>query len=204
MSFDWFRKSKKEAPQFWTDYLSAFQRQPGNPRLTRYIVFDCETTGLDPKKDVILSIGAIGIEGDAILVNDYFEVFLKQEMYCPETVPIHGILKTGKEDKLIENDAIIEFLYFIKNATLVGHHTNFDINMVNQALKRLNLGKLKNKRIDTNGLYQKFKGWQSDQNSGLDELCDVFKISKSDRHTASGDAFITALIFLKLKKKLRI
>jgi DNA polymerase-3 subunit epsilon len=204
MSFDWFRKSKKDAPKFWKDYLSRFQKQTGNFPSARYVVFDCETTGLDPKKDVILSIGAIGIEGDSILVNDYFEVFLKQEMYCPETVPIHGILKTGKEEKLIEPEAIIRFLSYIKHATLVGHHTNFDIKMVNQALKRLNLGKLKNKKIDTNGLYQKFKGWQSDQNSGLDELCDVFKISKSDRHTASGDAFITALIFLKLKKKLRI
>jgi DNA polymerase-3 subunit epsilon len=35
-------------------------------------------------------------------------------------------------------------------------------------------------------------------------LCDIYKIRKSDRHTASGDAFITALLFLKLKKKLEI
>ena len=204
MSFDWFRKTKKEAPQFWKDYLSGFQKQTGNHPSKRFVVFDCETTGLDPKKDVILSIGAIGIEGDAILVNDYFEVFLKQEVYRPETVPIHGILKTGKEEKLSESEAVIRFLSYIKDASLVGHHTNFDVKMVNQALKRLDLGKLKNKKIDTNALYQKYKGWQSDQYSGLDELCAVFKISKSDRHTASGDAFITALIFLKLKKKLGI
>ena len=157
MSFDWFRKTKKEAPQFWKDYLSGFKKQAENPLSKRYVVFDCETTGLDPKKDVILSIGAIGIEGDAILVNDYFEVFLKQEVYRPETVPIHGILKTGKEEKITEPEAIIRFLSYIKDASLVGHHTNFDVKMVNEALKRLDLGKLKNKIIDTNDLYQKYK-----------------------------------------------
>lgn len=204
MSFDWFKKTKKDAPKFWQDYVSCFKKQPGIPSQKRYVIFDCETTGLDPKKDMILSIGAIGIEGDAIVVNDYFEFFLEQEVYRPETVPIHGILKTGKEKKLTESEAVISFLSYIKDATLVGHHTNFDVAMVNQALKRLDLGKLKNKKIDTNALYQKYKGWQSDQTSGLDELCAVFKISKSDRHTASGDAFITALIFLKLKKKLKI
>ena len=204
MGFDWFRKTRKDAPKFWLDYVSCFKKQPGNPSPKRYVVFDCETTGLNPKKDMVLSIGAIGIEEDSIRVNDYFEVFLEQEVYRSETVPIHGILKAGKEHKLTESEAVIRFLSYIKDATLVGHHTNFDIAMVNQALRRLELGKLKNKKIDTNTLYQKYKGWQSDQYSGLDELCAVFKISKSDRHTASGDAFITALIFLKLKIKLGI
>lgn len=204
MGFDWFRKTKKDYPQFWEDYLSCFKKKPERSAQKRYVIFDCETTGLDPKKDVILSIGAIGIIGETIHINDFFEVFLEQEVYRPETVPIHGILKTGKEKKLTEFEAVKRFLSYIKDATIVGHHTNFDVAMVNQALKRLNLGKLKNKKIDTNDLYQKYKGWQSDQYSGLDELCAVFKISKSDRHTASGDAFITALIFLKLKKKLKI
>lgn len=204
MGFNWFRKTKKDAPQFWKDYVFCFKKQPGSPSQKRYVVFDCETTGLDPKKDMILSIGAIGIQEDRICISDCFEVFLEQEVYRPETVPIHGILKTGKEKKLTESEAVIRFLSYIKDATLVGHHINFDVAMVNQALKRMELGKLKNKKLDTNTLYQKYKGWQSDQYSGLDELCAVFKISKSDRHTASGDAFITALIFLKLKKKLRI
>lgn len=204
MGFDWFRKTKKDAPQFWKDYVSCFKKQPGNATQKRYVIFDCETTGLDPKKDRILSIGAIGVEEDRIRLSDCFEVFLEQEVYRSETAPIHGILKAGKEDKLVESEAVIRFLSYIKDATLVGHHTSFDIAMVNQALKRLDMGKLKNKKIDTNTLYQKYKGWQSDQYSGLDELCAVFRISKSDRHTASGDAFITALIFLKLKKKLKI
>lgn len=65
----------------------------------------------------------------------------------------------------------------------------------------MGLGKLKNRSMDTDKMYQKFKGLQEEQHSSLDELCRIFKIEKSDRHTAAGDAFITALIFLRLKNK---
>ena len=58
--------------------------------------------------------------------------------------------------------------------------------------------------MDTDAMFQKLKGYQEDQHSSLDELCKTLKVSKSDRHTASGDAYITALIFLKLKSRLKI
>ena len=53
-------------------------------------------------------------------------------------------------------------------------------------------------------MYQKLKNLPYEEQRSLDEICDIYKIRKSDRHTASGDAFITALLFLKLKKKLEI
>jgi DNA polymerase-3 subunit epsilon len=58
--------------------------------------------------------------------------------------------------------------------------------------------------MDTDAMYQKFKGLQEDQHSNLDELCKVLKVEKRDRHTASGDAYISALLFLKLKNRLKI
>jgi DNA polymerase-3 subunit epsilon len=76
--------------------------------------------------------------------------------------------------------------------------------MINQALKRLDLGRLKNDIMDTNVLFQRWKGLPEDHKATLDELCDALKIKKTDRHTASGHAFTTALIFLKLKRKLGI
>ena len=120
------------------------------------------------------------------------------------SVPIHGILKEGKEEKIVEAEGIIRFLEFIKEATLVGHHVDFDIEMINQGLTRLGVGKLKNEFMDTEVMYQKLNYLSQEQHSSLDELCDIYKIRKSDRHTASGDAFLTAQLFLKLKKKLEI
>lgn len=202
MKFNWFKKIVKDYPKFWETYLSYFESNQTSDN--RYVVFDCETTGLDYKSDRILSIGAVAIQNNQIIVGDFMEVFLQQEVFKPESVPIHGILKEGKEEKIVEAEAVIRFLEFIKDATLVGHHVDFDIEMINQALDRLNVGTLKNQAMDTDVMYQKLKYLPYEQHTSLDELCDIYKIKKSDRHTASGDAFITALLFLKLKKKLEI
>ncbi len=202
MALNWFKKIAKDYPKFWEKYLSNFERESTGPK--RYVIFDCETTGLDYRNDVILSIGAVTVIENAIHVNESLELYLKQDIYKPETAAIHGLLKEGKEEKIVEAEAIIRFLDFIKDAILVGHHVSFDMEMINQALKRLDVGKLKNDNMDTDAMFQKLKGYQEDQHSSLDELCKALKVSKSDRHTASGDAYITALVFLKLKSRLKI
>jgi DNA polymerase-3 subunit epsilon len=201
MEWNWFKKIVKGKPKFWETYLTYFEAKE---RSNRYVVFDCESTGLDYKKDRILSIGAVSVMDNKIEVSDYLEVFLIQDVFKPESVPIHGIMRDGNEDKIVEAEAVIRFLSFIKDATLVGHHIDFDIELINEALKKLDLGKLKNEFMDTDAMYQKLKNLPFEEHHNLDELCDIFKIRKSDRHTASGDAFITALLFLKLKKKLEI
>ena len=202
MSLNWFNKIIKEHPKFWETYLTYFEENQSKEK--RYVVFDCETTGLDYKSDRILSIGAVAIQNNEIIVSDYLEVFLQQDVFKAETVLIHGILREGKEEKIVEAEAVIRFLEFVKDATLVGHHVDFDIEMINQSLARLDLGKLKNQSMDTDIMYQKLKYLPYEQHTSLDELCTIYKIKKSDRHTASGDAFITALLFLKLKRKLEI
>jgi DNA polymerase III subunit epsilon len=202
MAFNWLNKMIKEHPKFWMRYLSYFEENQNKKK--RFVVFDCETTGLDYKSDSILSIGAVAIENNQIIVGDFMEVFLIQDNFKVASVPIHGILKEGKEEKIVEAEGIIRFLEFIKEATLVGHHVDFDIEMINQGLTRLGVGKLKNEFMDTEVMYQKLNYLSQEQHSSLDELCDIYKIRKSDRHTASGDAFLTAQLFLKLKKKLEI
>lgn len=202
MKLNWFKKIVKEHPKFWETYLAYFDENQSKDK--RYVVFDCETTGLDYKSDRILSIGAVSIQHNEIIVNDYLEVFLQQDIFKAETVPIHGILREGKEEKIVEAEAVIRFLEFVKDATLVGHHVDFDIEMINQCLDRLDVGKLKNQSMDTDIMYQKLKYLPYEEHTSLDELCTIYKIKKSDRHTASGDAFITALLFLKLKRKLEI
>ena len=197
----WFKY--KNYPLFWKNYLKKFkQKQPKNFENTRFILFDTETTGLDIKSDRILSIGAIAIFANSIDVADSFEIYVKQEAFKAETVEIHGILKEGKLAKLSEAEAMENFIDYIGNAVLVAHHTAFDIEMINAALKRLELPKLKNKTIDTGILYKKLEG-KKDSHFNLDVLCEEFNIPKHDRHTAAGDAFITALLFLKILATLK-
>lgn len=201
MKWSLFKNITKEYPLFWKEYLSFFSTKSTEKR---YVVFDTETTGLDTNEDRILSISAVSIIENQIIIKDFFEVFIAQTVFKPESVPIHGIVKEGNEEKMNEKQAIIDFLQFIKNATLVGHHIAFDIEMINEALDRLDAGRIKNQYMDTNIMYQKLKHFPEEQHTSLDELCTVFNIRKTDRHTSSGDAYITALLFLKLKRKLSI
>jgi DNA polymerase-3 subunit epsilon len=202
MAFDWLTGGN--VPQFWKTYLNLFDQEDKKEAFRRYIVFDMETSGLDWKEDVILSIGAIGLLNNAIEVGDFLEVHIRQDKFSPQSVALHDVLKEGTEEKVVEAEAMIQFLNFVKDATLVSHNINLDIEMINQALSRLDLGRLRNPVMDTNVLYQRWKGLADDTHATLDELCDALKVRKSDRHTASGNAYTTAIVFLKLKRKLNI
>lgn len=195
---DWL-KINKDYPEFWKDYLHKFETKS-----KRFVVFSTETTGLDTENDVILSIGAVGIENDRIIVKDSFDITIFQEKFNPEVAIKNGILKDNSEEKFSESIAIKEFINYLGNATLVGHRIHFDIAMINEALERLHVGRLKNEALDIEIMYQKWKQLPEDKQFTIDELSTTFKISKSDRHTASGDAYIISMLFLRLKQRLRI
>ena len=199
---NWFKK--KTYPPFWNAYIDCFkEKQNTDLEEIRFIVFDTETTGLDTKKDRVLSIGTIAVINNILKVDDNFECYLNQELFNSETVKIHGILKENTSNKIEEKEAIIQFLAHIKNAVLVAHHAAFDVEMINQSLKRLDLPKLKNKVLDTGSLFKKTKLDTSKNHFSLDHLSERFKIPQHDRHTASGDAFITAILLVKLLSILR-
>lgn len=195
---NWFKH--KDYPDYWNSYKQEFKKKSEKKiKKVRFVVFDTETTGLDLKKDKILSIGAISVKGNTIDVSDSFEVYLNQEKFNRDSVEIHGIIKKGNYKKIDEEEALKQFLAYIKNSILVAHHAAFDVAMINQMLKKYNLPKLKNKVLDTGNLFKKTSICETiDKHYSLDELCDIFKIKKHDRHTASGDAFITSLIMIKI------
>ena len=207
MKWHWFTKKKIEYPQFWVDYINTFNTKPHkNIEDTRFIAFDTETTGFDRKTDRILSIGAVSITNKTIATKDAFELYLQQEIFKADTVKIHEIMKSDSLNKVEEIEAIKHFLAYIKNDVLVAHHAMFDYTMVNAMLKRHGLGKLKNKIIDTGKLYKKTKHiiYQDNlKNYSLDELSEELNVPMVDRHTASGDALITAVAFLKIKSRLK-
>ena len=192
MDIPFFKNLIKDSPKFQKDYLAQFELKKES---NKFIVYDCETTGLDIEKDRILSISAISIENNAIQVGNFIAIHMDQSSTH------FGILK---EEKVIEVEGIIQFLNFIKNATLVGHSVSDDIDMINETLNRLELGKLKNEYMDIDIMYQKFKELSENNHTTLDQLASIFKIKKSNRSTTSYNAYITALLFLKLKRKLGI
>ncbi|MFV8340837.1 PolC-type DNA polymerase III [Flavobacterium sp. XS2P39] len=174
----------------------------------RFVVLDTETTGFDYINDRILCIGAIILQNGMIPIHDSFEVFIQQEHYDQTSAQIHGILKECVIDhRNTELEALQQLLEFLGDSVIIAHHTIFDITMINNALERNGLPKLKNKTLDTAVLYKKTllvsNLLERKENYSLDELADKFDISKKDRHTAMGDAYITAIAFLKILNKLR-
>ena len=203
-----FKKTKRDYPAFWKKYLEGF----GNGRSddineVRFAVLDTETTGLDVNRDRMLSIGVLALQGDKINVRDSLEVYIKQEQYNKASAPIHGIIKNERVPCCSEEEALKRLLDFIGNSVLVAHHAKFDINMINKALKRQRLPALKNKVLDTGVLYKKTlinsPLLDRKESYSLDLLADKFDIPIKDRHTALGDAYITAIAFIHIINRLR-
>lgn len=174
---------------------------------TRFVVLDTETTGFNYDNDRILCIGALVLQNGIIAIQDSFEVYIEQDHYDTSTAQIHGILKAFVVQRPTELEALQQFLAFLGDSIIVAHHTIFDVTMINKALERNGLPQLNNKRLDTAILYKKtlIKShlFERKDHYTLDDLADKFDISKKDRHTALGDAYITAIAFLKIIKKLK-
>jgi len=174
---------------------------------TRFVVLDTETTGFDYDNDRILCIGALVLQNNMISIQDSFEVYIQQDHYDKSTAQIHGILKDFVLKRPNELEALQQFLTFLGDSIIIAHHTIFDITMINKALERNGFPALTNKTLDTAHLYKKtlIKShlFERKDHYTLDDLADKFDISKKDRHTALGDAYITAIAFLKIVKKLK-
>lgn len=195
---DWLKNINKEYPDFWKNYLSKFETKPN-----RFVVLCTETSGLNPEKDVILSIGAFAVVNDSIIIQDNFEAVLLQYKYLHDNGLSNEFIIESKMTKLQETEALQKFIDYLGNAVLVGHHINFDIEMINAALERLDCGRLKNEALDIDMMYRKLTDI-NDKQFSLDDLSEIYKIPKSDRNSSAEDAYKIALLFLKLKSRLGI
>ncbi len=174
----------------------------------RFVVLDSETTGLDPRRDRIITIGAVAVLDGEILLEDSFEVMCKLD-YNRSSVTVHGITRDETRDALDEPVALSRFLDYLKDGVIVGHHISHDIQALNIAYERHAGFSLRNLSLDTMDLALHlsddgaFPAHDMSARFDLDGLCDMFSIPPHDRHTAGGDAFITAQVFLRLLRAAR-
>ena len=195
---DWLKNINKEHPDFWKAYVSKFDKKS-----SRYVVISTETSGLNPSKDVILSIGAFAVINDSIFIGDNFEAILLQYKFFHDNGLTNEFLVESKMKKLPEPEAIESLIEFIGNSVLVGHHIDCDVEIINEALERLDCGRLNNEAIDIDSMHRKLNDI-NDKQFSLNELCTLYKSPKSDRNSAAEDAYKSALLFLKLKSRLGI
>lgn len=169
----------------------------------RFVVLDSETTGLDPRRDRLITIGAVAVEDGEIRLDDCFEALLKLD-YNRSSVTVHGITRDEAREGMDEPEALALFLDYLRDGVIVGHHIGHDILSLNVACERHFGFTLKNRALDTMDLTLRlnddgaFAGMRMAQGFTLDALCEMFAVPPHDRHTAGGDAFITAQVFLRL------
>jgi len=174
----------------------------------RFVVLDSETTGLDPRRDRLITIGAVAVVDGEILLEDSFEALLKMD-YNHASVTVHGITRDEASQGMDEPEALELFLDYLRDGVIVGHHIGHDIQTLNVAYRRHWDFELQNRALDTMDLtlYLNDDGAFVDrpmaQGFTLDALCEMFGIPPHDRHTAGGDAYITAQVFQRLLRAAR-
>lgn len=183
-------------------------------RETKIVVLDTETTGLDAQTADILSVGAVQIKNLKIEIQSHHDVILHYgqaiSKEAEESISVHGILPQESATGVKEQEYFPRFLELVQNAVIVGHHAAFDIALLSRYIKHLYGFALLNPVVDTHALALRAEHGSQAKDSAqisnkkftLDALCERYNIEPSDRHTAAGDAYLTALLFLKLVKKI--
>jgi DNA polymerase-3 subunit epsilon len=169
----------------------------------RFVVLDSETTGLNPAVDRLVTIGAVAVLDGEILLEDAFSALIRFDRNT-EAVTVHGVTRDQAQAGLEEAEALAAFLEYLRDGVIVGHHIGHDIETIDAALGRLWGGRLLNRSLDTMDLTLHLErdgalaGRPPVRQFTLDSLCTMFDVVPHDRHTAAGDAFITAQVFLRL------
>lgn len=168
------------------------------------MVFDSEATGLNPKQDRIISIGAIAVSGNLLDIRDSYEIDIFQDFSRGrESIEIHGIRRTELVGAEPEPDAVLSFLEYIGEAVLVAHHAWFDTKILHYALRRHWNVPLLSPSLDTLHLAKRLSE-NSSAKAGdftLDALAKRYDIRITHRHKAAGDALVTAELLIKLLRQ---
>lgn len=169
-----------------------------------YVCLDCETTGLNPKKDEILSIGAVIIKDNKILMRKTLNIFVKPTKDATaESIKIHHIRPIDLENAVTPKEAILELLEFIGSRTIVGYYIKFDIAMISKYTKEYIGIKLPNHSIEVSSMYFKTRPKNSDYefvDLKFDTIMKELDIPELGKHDALNDAIMTSMIFLKVKE----
>ena len=169
-----------------------------------YVVIDTELTGLDEKRDSIVSVAAIKMLGGRIdLEETFYRLVHPETELTAESVIIHQITPSEVTKKPGIEKVLAEFVRFCGDAVIVGHCVSIDLSFINRETKRLFGASMKNPAIDTSVVHEwmrkRFPSRKalpfSFTDSGLYDIAKYFDIPVNGAHNASMDAFITAQVF---------
>lgn len=161
-----------------------------------YICVDLETTGLNPKTDRIIEIGAVRVRDGEIV--DTFESFLAPgRMLESRIVELTGITDEMLKDAPAREEVIPRFLEFAGDDVLVGHSILFDFSFLKRAAVNCKLA-FERQGIDTLKIARKFLPDLESRSLGF--LCNHYQI-EHNAHRAMADAVATVKLYGKLAEE---
>ncbi|OAA30955.1 DNA polymerase III PolC [Kosmotoga arenicorallina S304] len=158
-----------------------------------YVVFDLETTGLNPASDEIIEFGAVKLKGKETI--DTFSSLVKpKKEITSETFEITGINNEMLSEAPALKEVLTSFLKFSEGCILVAHNATFDYRFVRSAIKELFDEDWEAPYIDTLALS---KSLLKSRSYSLDNVVKHLKLGNFNHHRASEDARVTAEVFKK-------
>ncbi len=174
------------------------------------VVIDTETSGFAVGTDRILSAAALIIENGCIQLSDSKAWLVRQEgVEVTESSRVHGLVPADLERGLSEREFLESLLPMLYGRVVVGHHIQFDVRMLDEAMRRVLGTKWRNPYIDTAQMAADElpafhrTGYANQPLPSLDDVCSELSLYPMERHSAWGDAFTTAEIYLLLCARMR-
>jgi DNA polymerase-3 subunit epsilon len=183
-----------------------FMWDPPPPQ--EWVSLDCETTGLDRRRDEIVAIGAVRIQGNRILTSERLELLVRPDKrrVSAESVRIHKLREQDVAAGIPIEEAMRQLMTFIGSRPLVGYFLEFDLAMIDRMLfPMLGMG-LPQPRVEVSALYYDYKDRQRPRHErGADidlrfaTMMRELDLPLREAHDAVNDAIMAALAFVKLR-----
>jgi DNA polymerase III subunit epsilon len=175
-----------------------------------WVALDCETTGLDRKRDRIISIGAVRIVGTRLLTSQRLELLVRPERALKaDSVRVHRLREQDVAQGMDPEQAMRRLLEFIGSRPLVGYYLEFDVAMVNREIWPLLGVGLPQRKIEVSSMYYDYKNRQRpphERGGTIDlrftTMMNDLALPLRDAHDALNDAVMAGLAFLKLRRLL--
>jgi DNA polymerase III subunit epsilon len=167
------------------------------------VAIDCETTGLDTRRDDIVSVAAVPIHGRRILMSRRFEATVRPSARMKtEAIKVHRLREGDVAGGRQIEDVLPELVRFIGPRPLIGYYLEFDVAMINRPLRRLIGIELPNARIEVSGLYSERKYGDAPPGAEVDlrfaAMVADLGLPALDQHDASSDALMAAMMYVCL------
>lgn len=181
------------------------------PPQDEWVVLDCETTGLDVRRDRIISIAAVRIAGNRLLTRQRLELLVRPERALKAaSVRVHRLRESDVAQGLPPEQAMRQLMEFIGSRPLVGYYLAFDVAMLNREIWPLLGVRLPQPKIEVSAMYYDFKNRQlpAHERGGtidlrLATMMGELGLPLRDAHDALNDAVMAGLAFVKLRSLAR-